>query len=785
LEDSQGNYWFGLNNSGFCKFTNSTIQQYIKSDIGWYDTLSIFEDSNNTIWFGFFNSSIVSFRDESFFEYEVINSLSKRVFDIKENKNGLWLAAYGIGLFNIKDGKFKLYEMKDGLSSRHLFKIHIDKTDNIWLANLDNGIGRFDDNSFLGNNTSDQIPVSSIQNIKTDLQGRTWFLPSAQSLIRDDSLFHTVLANEVTPDVIPSIYSSDIHFLQDGSAWMTTYSDGIVKLNDKKWNFYHFDNENIFKNLAAKNDSNIWFSTRVEGLVNLRDDKFYTLREDQGLISDNINIIFNDTNENLWVGTNNGLNIINENKIAKLNKSYGLLSDNITFFYEDSLNRIWIGTGNGINIIKGTTNYTITTKNGLISNKIRSIVQDINGFFWIATADGLSKIKFSSETEYTISNFGKNYGLKLNDFNTSVLANKNGDITWGTNPGILNYRTNHTHSPQKPILNINKCFFTDSPSQMLSFTNKDKVFINPTDKFNIYFTAIDWGFENEITYEYALLKSKVDTNWVSLKKANHLTLQDIPHGEYQLIIRAKGHAGYSNLQSCKLDFLPYWWQTVWFRVTVFIILLISISLVFIIKSIQNKKAQLRLEKAVTEKTMELNIEKEELRKRNNEKDALVQEIHHRVKNNLQSISSIVDMQIMSLNNNHDKDILRETHGRITAMALVHEMLYSVDDLSSVEIKKYLKELVSTIDTMVNTQNIPILFNTQVADINMEIGKSISLGMLTGEVISNSIKYAFATTPKPEITIDLKFIEKENQIKYKIFDNGTGINKDTLPQNQVL
>ncbi|MDF1548856.1 MAG: 7TM diverse intracellular signaling domain-containing protein, partial [Bacteroidales bacterium] len=183
--------------------------------------------------------------------------------------------------------------------------------------------------------------------------------------------------------------------------------------------------------------------------------------------------------------------------------------------------------------------------------------------------------------------------------------------------------------------------------------------------------------------------------------------------------------------------------------------------------------------AAFNKNEQLLLDKTSLSKQNKEKDALIQEIHHRVKNNLQSISSIIDMQIMSLDNDSEKKTLTQTHSRITSMALVHQMLYTNNNLSSISAKSYLNQLVTTIDQMLNTKNLPIVFNLSIQDVFLGVNTCISLGMLTGEIIANAIKYAFNDTKNPKLFFNLKYNKSTSTIYYIINDNGCGLTQDVI------
>jgi two-component sensor histidine kinase len=168
--------------------------------------------------------------------------------------------------------------------------------------------------------------------------------------------------------------------------------------------------------------------------------------------------------------------------------------------------------------------------------------------------------------------------------------------------------------------------------------------------------------------------------------------------------------------------------------------------------------------------------------RNKEKDVLIQEIHHRVKNNLQFISSLLNMQTNSSADDREKDTLNDASRRIRAMALVHEMLYNHKETTGISIKQYLQELVLSLDQLVNSEKIPIDFKLDFQDENFNVSDSIALGIITSELVSNSMKHAFGGITKPVIEVALK--KNENKVVYIMRDNGSGIKKE-IEKNKTL
>jgi two-component sensor histidine kinase len=160
--------------------------------------------------------------------------------------------------------------------------------------------------------------------------------------------------------------------------------------------------------------------------------------------------------------------------------------------------------------------------------------------------------------------------------------------------------------------------------------------------------------------------------------------------------------------------------------------------------------------------------------KNAEKDVLIQEIHHRVKNNLQFISSLINMQINTNEKTGDASSLNDASRRIKAMSLVHEMLYNQKDLAGVNIKNYLTELLATINDLVNSEKIPIEFEVNIEEMMFDTSNATALGMITSELVSNAIKYAFKNyQTKPIISVSLKLIKETKQIEFRLSDNGSG------------
>jgi len=164
----------------------------------------------------------------------------------------------------------------------------------------------------------------------------------------------------------------------------------------------------------------------------------------------------------------------------------------------------------------------------------------------------------------------------------------------------------------------------------------------------------------------------------------------------------------------------------------------------------------------------------ELEKSLKEKNLLVREVHHRVKNNMAIISSLLSLQSSSIKNDYLQSLLQSSQNRIHSMAMVHEHIYRNENLHDVNVRVYITELVEYL--MMNFGNIEsqVSLNIDIADVNLDLDTLIPLGMMVNEIISNSFKYAFKVDELFELSVILRIMDEDRFYLY-IADNGPGFN----------
>lgn len=156
-----------------------------------------------------------------------------------------------------------------------------------------------------------------------------------------------------------------------------------------------------------------------------------------------------------------------------------------------------------------------------------------------------------------------------------------------------------------------------------------------------------------------------------------------------------------------------------------------------------------------------------------EKETLLQEIHHRVKNNLQIISSILSLQKSYVKDLGTKEILKESITRIRSMSIIHETLYKSNNFASINFSDYLLGL--TEDIILTYKSDPDLELDVVAELSilrLDIKQAIPCGLIVNEIITNAVKYAFNETKHGELYLRIK--EEKGQVFFEIGDNGSGL-----------
>lgn len=160
-----------------------------------------------------------------------------------------------------------------------------------------------------------------------------------------------------------------------------------------------------------------------------------------------------------------------------------------------------------------------------------------------------------------------------------------------------------------------------------------------------------------------------------------------------------------------------------------------------------------------------------------EKEILLKEIHHRVKNNLQIISSLIVLQEQYINDEEVSNIFKDFQNRIKVMALIHQSLYNSENLNKIDLSNYIRNLVNNLFKVYSANSKQIKLQLEIEDIDLTLDKAIPFGLIINELVSNSLKHAFSKNDKGKIIgVTLKK-NGNNRISLNVYDNGKGFSED--------
>jgi two-component sensor histidine kinase len=180
-----------------------------------------------------------------------------------------------------------------------------------------------------------------------------------------------------------------------------------------------------------------------------------------------------------------------------------------------------------------------------------------------------------------------------------------------------------------------------------------------------------------------------------------------------------------------------------------------------------------LEKQVDERTSELQNSVHIIQQQSDKLTVLMKELHHRVKNNLQIVSSLLNLQSYRLMDTEAAQAIQESKLRVDAMSLIHQSLYQTDDVSTLDIKSYITHLCESLMAAYGYSHHDFDLHIEVPQIYFDVDSAIPIGLIINELVTNSFKYAYKKTQKPLLKVVLQI---EQELTLSVRDNGTDFKK---------
>jgi two-component sensor histidine kinase len=446
----------------------------------------------------------------------------------------------------------------------------------------------------------------------------------------------------------------------------------------------------------------------------------------------------------------------------------------IQHVYHDKDGIYWVAATSGLirwDYSKGTTRL-YTRSDGLSNNNIYAIYEDSQDRLWLSSDYGIMQFRKSNAS---VLSFLVEDGITDNEFNRiSHTSDSAGNIYFGSLAGVTAFHPDDfpvtvDNSLESAPLAITSFMQFDGEQNTLIDKTADlllsnNILLRPDDRFfTLEFALLN--FHQKGTLYYWKI-DEADTGW-NVQLDRTIRLSRLPYGKSTLHIKAQEANGNWSRNELSISIFvekPLYLQP-WFGVlfTLFVITIIVIIYRWRVDALA--KENTRLDSVVKEKT-------NDLQRSLNQKDLLLKEIHHRVKNNLQVISSLLRLQARSVDDQGARNALIEGQNRVASIALIHQKLYQNEDLDKVEFSKFVDDLYHHLEGVFNSDARHVKLVNKIPICFFDIDRAVPLALILNELFTNSYKYAVAGNPHPQISVSITQSPEHTTLEFA--DNGPGL-----------
>ncbi len=492
-----------------------------------------------------------------------------------------------------------------------------------------------------------------------------------------------------------------------------------------------------------------------------------------------IHQFYRDRRGSLWAVGSTGLYLMKDDSTVKIH--YGtqetdpklrLPYDDFHCMHEDANGNFWLASdGSGLYKWERGTGlfHHFTIADGLSSNVLYGILEDENHNLWISGDNGL--MRFNTKTN-AVKTYTVRDGITNNEFNRlSYFKAADGRMFFGGIDGVTAFYPRDFQddrqrlNAQIQVTAFNR--FTETRDRLEDLTvdlyRDNKISLNPGDNFFTLEFALLQYMPGKHRYAYKI--DGVDKDW-NYQDANVIRVSGLPYGEHMLRIKAQNNEGQWSARELAIPVIvavPFYMRPAFLGLCI-VLGLLAIVLYTRYRVWQYEKRNKVLEDIVHKRTSELQESLEQ-------KDVLLKEIHHRVKNNLQVVSSLLQLQSQSVTDATAKDALMEGHNRVLSMALIHQKLYQNENLDKVAFDVFAEDLFYHLRGVFIPAGRSVAFVNLLPKLYLSIDAAVPLGLILNELMTNAFKYAVPDTRMPEMRLSLVY-EGDSAI-LEFADNGPG------------
>jgi len=421
-QDDDGYLWIGTL-GGLSKFDGINFENFSTNEGLLHNQINaIYCDRKGRVWIGA-QGAVSVYNGGGFINYTFKESLNQQsVLSIIEDKTGkIWFTTGGGGVVYFENNELNYIELPNGDKSNYVRDVFVDEDDNKWFATKD-GVSIIDSDF----NIIDTIKNVNATQIYLDEDKTVWCATFGKGVLHlvENSCIKLTAAKGLISDHIRGFVKRE-----DGAFWFIS-KNGVSKLKDNKIkNFTEKDGlkNNNLKTIMEDSEGNLFLGSDGGGLIKFTNEKFMSYTE-EGVIQSNVVMsVLEDFNKNIWVSTyEKGVGVFTSKGFVLLTTEDGLGNNTVWCSMVSEDKNLWVGTDNGISVFDGAKFKTYDKSHGLMAKKVYSLAEDSHENIWIGTRKGVSVLNKTTNKILNIE-IGRNIrDIFIEDESTIWLCSSDG-----------------------------------------------------------------------------------------------------------------------------------------------------------------------------------------------------------------------------------------------------------------------------------------------------------------------------------------------------------------------
>jgi signal transduction histidine kinase/CheY-like chemotaxis protein/streptogramin lyase len=434
IQTHDGYIWIGTK-GGLARFDGvrfTSFDDLKPNQLTEAEVWALAEDSDSTLWIGTYGGGLTSFKSGEFKTYTTAQGLANDfVTSLVRGRDGtLWIGTLD-GLCRLKGGVFASFRVSDGLANNAVRSLFEDRRGRIWVGTR-RGMSVIQDGKLRDFSAGKNAALAQfINSIVEDRDGSLWLATDDRGLIhwkQDVATFYT-RKDGLCSDSLKSLFLDE-----NGVLWIGSVG-GLDRMKDGRFSTYASNGPwgtlvNI-TDLRGDQEGSLWIGTAADGLARLRDASFVTYTEKDGLSSDQVHVVLEDSRGTFWIGCSAGLTRFKDGRFTQYALKDGLPTTNIKSITEDLTGTIWLGTNIGLYRYQGGKFVKIAIP-GLDQPNITVLHVDSNNALWMGTYE--SGVACYRDGSFKV--YAKQDGLSGVDIR-ALLTDRAGNLWVGAQNGGL------------------------------------------------------------------------------------------------------------------------------------------------------------------------------------------------------------------------------------------------------------------------------------------------------------------------------------------------------------